>query len=195
VHRWTNFGFWSFNCKWIRKRWGNFLAFCATSNAWDAVYSYRCSLRLSISLSTTRLISASLYKNDWTDQDAVWDEHSWKPWNIVLDVGPDHPTERGRETQFLNFGTPPIFGTAEARDLKFCVHTEGWGPSRELCKSWPLGIGCGVPWLNSECCDLLLSPEWLKLGTWNFACKLSDEGLNKNCAKVAHGEWKRDHVT
>jgi len=42
-------------------------------------------------------------------------------WNIVLDVGPDPPTERGA---VLNFGTLHIFGTAEARDLKFCVGTE-----------------------------------------------------------------------
>jgi len=29
----------------------------------------------------------------WTDQDAVWGEHSWCPWDIVLGVGPDLPTE------------------------------------------------------------------------------------------------------
>jgi len=29
-----------------------------------------------VCLSVMRLISASLYKNSWTDQDAVWGEHS-----------------------------------------------------------------------------------------------------------------------
>jgi len=34
---------------------------------------------LSVCLSVTRLNSASLYENAWTDQDAVWGEHSWGP--------------------------------------------------------------------------------------------------------------------
>jgi len=42
----------------------------------------------------------------------------------VLDVGPDTP-QRGRGAQFLILGPPPIFRMAEARDLIFCMHTEG----------------------------------------------------------------------
>jgi len=49
------------------------------------------------------------------------------PWKSVLKVGPYFPTEKEMGA-VLNFGTPPIFRTAEARDLKFCVHIEGWGP-------------------------------------------------------------------
>jgi len=59
----------------------------------------------SASLSVTRLKSASLRNNDWTDQDAVWGEDSWGPWSIVLDVGPDLP-QRGEGDPLLNFGTP-----------------------------------------------------------------------------------------
>jgi len=44
------------------------------------------------------------------------------PRNIVLDVGPDAPTERGRGP-VLNYGTP--FGTAKSRNLKLCVHRGG----------------------------------------------------------------------
>jgi len=50
------------------------------------------------------------------------------PWNIVLDVDPDLPIERRREDSF-KFGDPrSIFRKAGARDLKFCVPLEGWGP-------------------------------------------------------------------
>jgi len=40
------------------------------------------------------LNSVSLCNNGLTDQDPVWGEHSWGPWNIVLDGGPDLPTAR-----------------------------------------------------------------------------------------------------
>jgi len=50
------------------------------------------------------------------------------PWNTVLDGGPD-PPKRGRgEPTFKFWDTPHISGMAEARELKFCVHIEGWGP-------------------------------------------------------------------
>jgi len=41
-----------------------------------------------------------------TDQDAVWGEHSWGPWNIVLDGGhyPPTPTGRGAGEHFANYG-------------------------------------------------------------------------------------------
>jgi len=48
------------------------------------------------------------------------------PWNIVLDVGPD-PPQRGEGGPLLNFETPYISGTVEARDLKFWVRTERRG--------------------------------------------------------------------
>jgi len=47
----------------------------------------------------------------------------WNPRNIVLDVGPD-PPQRGRGTQFKFRDPPLIFGTAEVRDLKFCMHAD-----------------------------------------------------------------------
>jgi len=37
------------------------------------------------------------------------------PWNIVLDVGPDPPTERWRGPSFKFWDSPLIFGTAGAR--------------------------------------------------------------------------------
>jgi len=55
------------------------------------------------------------------------------PWNIVLDVGPDSPTESERGP-VLNFGTPHIYGTAEARDLTFREHIEGGGPNENYAK-------------------------------------------------------------
>jgi len=44
----------------------------------------------------------------------------------VLGAGPDLQTKR--RGAILNFGTPSSFGTAEARDLKFCVNIGGWVP-------------------------------------------------------------------
>jgi len=52
-------------------------------------------VRHSVSLFVTRLNSASLCKNGWTDQDADWNEHSRDQWNIVLNGSPDSPSERG----------------------------------------------------------------------------------------------------
>jgi len=44
------------------------------------------------------------------------------PWNIVLDVGPD-PSQRGEGGPTFKISDfPHISGTAEATDLKFCVH-------------------------------------------------------------------------
>jgi len=45
----------------------------------------------------------------------------------VLDGGSD-PPQRGGEAQFDIFGLSSIIGTAEAADLKFSLHIEGWGP-------------------------------------------------------------------
>jgi len=50
------------------------------------------------------------------------------PWNIVLDVGADPPHREGKGPCFKFRDLPPIFETAEARDLEFCGHIEGWGP-------------------------------------------------------------------
>jgi len=43
---------------------------------WTSLVSGVCP---SVCLSVTRLSSASLCKNGWTDQDPVWGEHSWGP--------------------------------------------------------------------------------------------------------------------
>jgi len=79
---------------------------------------------LTVCLSVTRFISASLYKNGWTDQDAVWDEHSWKFMKHC--VRRDPPTEK-KGAHFQILGPPHISGTAEATDLKFLVQIERWG--------------------------------------------------------------------
>jgi len=50
------------------------------------------------------------------------------PWNIVLDVDPDPPSERGRGPTFKFPDFRHISGMTEARDLTFCVHIRGWGP-------------------------------------------------------------------
>jgi len=47
------------------------------------------------------------------------------PWNIVLDVGPDPLQRKGEGDQFSMLGFPPISGTAEDRNLKFCLLIEG----------------------------------------------------------------------
>jgi len=70
--------------------------------------------------------SASLCKNGRTDQDAAWGEYSCRgTWNIVLD-GVADPPQRGKGD--ISLGSPRISGTAAARDLKFSVLIEGWGP-------------------------------------------------------------------
>jgi len=48
------------------------------------------------------------------------------PWNIVLKVDPD-PHREGEGTTFKFWDPHPIYGTAEARDLKFCLHVERLG--------------------------------------------------------------------
>jgi len=50
------------------------------------------------------------------------------PRNIVLDVGLGLP-QRGEAGPTFKFWDPPrMSGTADGRDLKFCVYIEGWGP-------------------------------------------------------------------
>jgi len=48
------------------------------------------------------------------------------PWNIVLDMGPDSPTERGRGPSF-KFWDPLLSMEGLKLELKFCVYIEGWG--------------------------------------------------------------------
>jgi len=48
------------------------------------------------------------------------------PRNIVLDVGPDPLTERGRGLTFKCWDPPPISRTAEATALTFSVPMDGW---------------------------------------------------------------------
>jgi len=94
-----------------------------------------CGVCPSVSLSVTRLNSASLCQNGQTDQDAVWGERCWR---TLCYTGVLIPPQTGGGDLLLNFGTllsPHISGTAEARDLKFCMHIEGDGPERKLCKS------------------------------------------------------------
>jgi len=80
---------------------------------------------VSVCLSVTRLISASVSKSGWTDQDAIRSEHSRGPWS-------PHREEEG--TQFYILG-PVIPGTAEATDLEFCMRTGRCAPQRKLCNS------------------------------------------------------------
>jgi len=51
-------------------------------------------------------------------------------WNILVLI----PSKRAGGGLILNFGTPPIFGTAEARDLKFCMLIETWCPNENNAK-------------------------------------------------------------
>jgi len=52
----------------------------------NIVSMFAVSVCLSASLSVRLSVNfVSLYKNDWTDQDAVWGEHLWGPRNVVLD--------------------------------------------------------------------------------------------------------------
>jgi len=86
-----------------------------------------CSICLSVCLSVTRIISASLCKSRWTDQNAVWDEHSWGPMKLGVRCGSLSPTERRRGPS-LKFWDPFLSPEQLKLDLKFCVHIEGWGP-------------------------------------------------------------------
>jgi len=52
-----------------------------------------------------QLISSALCKNDWTDQDAVWGEHSWEPMEHYVRHGSWSLHREGRGP-LLNFGTP-----------------------------------------------------------------------------------------
>jgi len=108
-------------------------------------------------------------------------------WNIVLDGGPHPPAERGRGPVF-NLGPPPVFGTAEARDLKFCVRIQGWGPTN-CAKLDHRGSGMGSHDLILNFRPSMLSLEWLKLGTLNFACIQRGGGPKKLC-KIGHGGSK-----
>jgi len=54
------------------------------------------------------------------------------PWNIVLHVGLDPPTD-GRGPVF-NFGTLLLFLEQLKLDLKFCMHTEDGGLTRTMQK-------------------------------------------------------------
>jgi len=58
----------------------------------------------------------------------------------VLKVGLD-PPQRGEGPSFKFGDTPHIFGTAGARDLKFCVHMEGGGPNKNYAKVCHRGSG------------------------------------------------------
>jgi len=65
------------------------------------------------------------------DQDAHWGEHSWGPWNIELYGGSFFPYNEGEGElgKILAVMDPlHISGMTEARDLKFCMRVEGWGP-------------------------------------------------------------------
>jgi len=81
-------------------------------------------------MSVTRLNSASLCKNGWTDRFPVWGEQSRSPCNIVLHGGLNSP-QRGEK--WLGNILPTvdplhISGMAEDRDFKFCTHIERLGP-------------------------------------------------------------------
>jgi len=62
------------------------------------------SVSLSVSLSVCHAAELGFtVQNGQTDHNAVWGEDSLGAWDIVL--GSCSPTERGRGTHFLNFGT------------------------------------------------------------------------------------------
>jgi len=64
------------------------------------------------------------------DQDLPGVNTAGGPWNIVLDGGPDPPQRVGSRLGIILpiMDLLHILGTGEARDLKFCMHIEGWGP-------------------------------------------------------------------
>jgi len=97
----------------------------AAANAWDADYCYRWSRCLSVSMPVclSHVNSASLC--GWTDQDAVWGEHSWGTRNIVLDGDPYPPQrERGKVEKIL-----PIVDSLRISRL---------AKTRDLCRGWGL---------------------------------------------------------
>jgi len=83
------------------------IEFCYSFTEWFSfrLHRYmRCRLLLpmftecqSVCQSVTRLNSASLCKNGWTDQDAVWSVHSWGPNEHCIRPGSWSPNIEGRE--------------------------------------------------------------------------------------------------
>jgi len=114
---------------------------------------YWCLRRLSVCLS--RNSSQLLCPRRWTDQEAVWGEHSWGPTEHCVRRGFWSPTESGREAQFLIVEPPPIFVMAEARNLKFCVHIEGWGPNENYATVSHMRVRVWVTWPTFNFCDPL----------------------------------------
>jgi len=81
------------------------IAFCPDPPLWGCIECMRCRLLLpmsavSVCLSVTRLISASLCKNVWTDQDAFWGEHSCGLTEHCVKRESWSPTERERGPTF-----------------------------------------------------------------------------------------------
>jgi len=71
-----------------------------------------------------------------------------------------------------------------------CLGEHSWGPMEHCvrCGSWSPSRGGGGTLLNFG--TLLISPEWLNLESWNFACVYRGGGPNKCYAKVGHrGSW------
>jgi len=65
-----------------------------------------CSVCPSISLSVTRLNSALLFKNGWTDQDPIWCEHSWGPKEHCVKMGDlDPPQSREGDLMQITLAT------------------------------------------------------------------------------------------
>jgi len=65
------------------------------------------------------------------------------------------PYRKGKGPTFKFWEPPPISGTAEARDMKFCMHIHGCGSYQKLHKVGYSGIPGGVMWPTFKFCDCL----------------------------------------
>jgi len=81
-----------------------------------------------VCLSVTRLNLASLCKNGWTNQSCLGWTLLGVQRNTALNVGLNPPQRgRGEWRKMLPVVDPLLVSrSAQARDLKFCVHVDGW---------------------------------------------------------------------
>jgi len=143
----------------LKKYYFNTVTLCCIECMRCKLLLLMCSVSVcqSVCVSVTRINSAFLCKNGWTDQDAVWSEHSCGHgilcYTRVLIPSQTGVGELGKISPIMH--PLHISGTTEAWDLKFCVHIEGWGPKEKTAK------------VGQESCDLLLNfgtPSYLRKG-------------------------------
>ena len=84
---------------------------------------------------------------------------------------------------------------AEDRNLKFCMLIDGKGTKRKNEKCAKRGCGLSQVTYFSNFGTLLISLEWLKLQTSDFACRLTVRDTKPENEKLAKRERGLGHMT